>query len=604
MSVIDSSIPLSGACPDILRRIVASLTDADLKELVATDPAFKNGGFRQTTKPAILRARVQQIVDGPTVISDAFRAVLNRRYKLCMLVGAISAGILCAMRAAFAACFGTDEILVAMLLDAREEVRMTACRWIHGKDSFDKEEPAAAASELVAIFAPIVNLAKTDPAIAEIAGIGAVPASAERLRTECENLETKLHDARLEIRRLHAVDDRMAGVQQKLKNAEGKLADVSAKLAAAESALRVERADAEALKIELGRETAHREARLQAAIDLALSKEFCGWLGEARAVESAARAPGAEADLLARADAALARQAEIDRASGNRLELVKRLDALEVSRGRVADALAHALRQSPELKAIDDALGQEILRLRALLGIAATPTPFESALVEAIHAADDNALPAYRNWPDPFLPLHLLDKEAVQRVRLAYQKRLAAVQAVGLPGPDKLEQEPKPVSRLSAALSRPTETILLCDGHNIIFGLPARYNPPRGRTATDAEKRQHFVQDVVRLVAASPALRAWIVFDGPTRSDTEAAPNVRVTYSGGTGEHRADGVLVDNVRFFKSAQPEVPVLLVSDDRELCSNARRLGAETLGVMELAGFFSAEPEARRRAGSANN
>jgi hypothetical protein len=48
----------------------------------------------------------------------------------------------------------------------------------------------------------------------------------------------------------------------------------------------------------------------------------------------------------------------------------------------------------------------------------------------------------------------------------------------------------------------------------------------------------------------------------------------------------------------------VPVLLVSDDRELCANARRLGAETLGVMELAGFFSAAPETRRRAGSEDN
>ena len=68
-----------------------------------------------------------------------------------------------------------------------------------------------------------------------------------------------------------------------------------------------------------------------------------------------------------------------------------------------------------------------------------------------------------------------------------------------------------------------------------------------------------------------------------------AAPNVRVTYSGGEGEHRADNVLLDTLRFFKSSSPDTAVFLVSNDQALCVAARRLGAADITVLELGAFF---------------
>jgi hypothetical protein len=131
--------------------------------------------------------------------------------------------------------------------------------------------------------------------------------------------------------------------------------------------------------------------------------------------------------------------------------------------------------------------------------------------------------------------------------------------------------------------------MLLIDGHNVLFGLPVRYNPPRGGAVNDAEKRKKLTADIVRLAAPNPAVRAWIVFDGPTRHDTQAAPNVRVTYSGGNGEHRADNVILDNIRFFRSASPETTVFLVSNDQDLCQSARKLGAQTVAVLDLGAFL---------------
>jgi hypothetical protein len=60
---------------------------------------------------------------------------------------------------------------------------------------------------------------------------------------------------------------------------------------------------------------------------------------------------------------------------------------------------------------------------------------------------------------------------------------------------------------------------------------------------------------------------------------------VRVTYSGGQGANRADGVLLDNVRFLRAVDPAIPILLVSNDHALGAEARRLGAQTLTALEL-------------------
>ena len=80
----------------------------------------------------------------------------------------------------------------------------------------------------------------------------------------------------------------------------------------------------------------------------------------------------------------------------------------------------------------------------------------------------------------------------------------------------------------------------------------------------------------------------WVVFDGPTRTESTPSSNVRVTYSGGEGEHRADAALLDNIRFFRTGD-DIPILLVTNDNDLISSARRLGALTLSALEFGAFL---------------
>ena len=573
--------PLPPACDKELQRLVALVSDADLSTLVATEPAFQVGGFRAGNTKT-LRSRLLQIVCGPAVITDSIRRVLAHRSRSHTLTGLLSAEAIIEARHSLATLLGGDVLLIALLLDARPEVRAKAESWLQLPEPFLPCEAPDALSRLRELFSDFSGLLGSVPG-------GHAPLTRELWQSQKEKLEGRLRDLQTENHRLKGVDDRLSRVTTSLKKCEAELSDAKMKSSEAEASLRQKTRELETMTAELSRETSRREDRLLAAVDLTLAKEFYGWLSNARTVETAAACPAPQADLLAQADAALKNQAAVDRHSGNRATLAERLEQLEAAQKKVRSALRNALRQTPELRAVETALASEIRSLSSLLDPEPATTPLEEAFLTRIHAASDNDLPRLRELPELFASLRILDDAALSRIRQAFQKRQAAAQAVGVPPDARMEERQNTASLLGRALTGQTPAILLVDGHNVLFGLPTRYSPARGTALTEAEKRKLVTDDIVRIAAPTPSIRVWIVFDGPTRSDTQAAPNVRVTYSGGQGEHRADGVILDNIRFFKASSPDVPVIMASNDNDLCIAARRLGAQDIPVLDLGAFF---------------
>ena len=573
--------PLPPSCEKELQRLVALVPDSDLSVLVATEPAFRTGGFRAGNTTA-LRSRLLQVACGTGEISDAMRRVISRRSRSHTLTGLLASDAIAEARHALAALLGNHVFQIALLLDSRQEVRTKAESWLQLPQPFIALEPAEALERLCEIFADLAGLLGSTSS-------EHVPLTREAWQDQKEKLENRVRDLQQENRRLKGLDDRLSRSNIQLKKSEEALAVALQKGATAEAALRQKSRELEETTAELARETSHREERLAAALELALAIEFHGWLANARAVENAATHPAPQNDLLAQAEAALQKQGEVDRHSGNRAALAERLECLEAAHTKVRSALRNALRQAPELKASEEALATEIRMLSGLLEPDAATTPLEEAVLTRIHAARDNDLPRLRELPELFSALQVLDDKAITRIRRAFQKRLAAAQAIGVPPDERMEDRQNATTQLGRALAGQTAAIMLIDGHNVLFGLPTRYNPARGTALTEAEKRKLLTDDIVRIVAPNPSVRVWIVFDGPTRSDTQAAPNVRVTYSGGQGEHRADGVILDNLRFFKSSSPDIPVFLTSNDNDLCTAARRLGALDVEVLDLGAFF---------------
>lgn len=576
-----STTELTDTCRKELQRIIGYVTDKELNTLLKTEPSFSAGGFR-SQKPALLRKRLEQLVFGGAEISRQIRAVLATHSRSASLLTHISTETLISTAAAWAIVLGEHVFLVAALLDPREPVRKQADKWMERTPHFLQMKPEKAQEELSETLEDIRELLGVEPSSSPYV-------TKESWNEQREKLNQRIKTLQTENRRLKGVDDKNSRTNTLLQKEKGKNTLLSEKLKKSEIELRKIRRELEFVKAELQRETSRREERLQAALDIRLSREFHGWLAEAKAVEIEVDNNSSTKDVIEFAEQALKKQVKADRHSGNRANLNKRLQKLNKLLAEVQDILQNAISQSPELKEAEDKLEREIQHLHELLHPQGPASPLEEILINKIHSVPDNTLPHLKSLPDELRSLKLLNSKSLKKIEAEFRKRLDAINALGVEIDPELKVRKDAVALLSRALAGKHPAILLLDGHNVLFGLQARYMPPRGTASPDKKKRQSLVDDVVRITRPNPALRAVVHFDGHTRSDADPSANVRVTYSGGEGEHRADKVIIDQIRFLKSAYPDTDVLLVSNDNDLCKDARKLGAQDLAVLDFGAFL---------------
>ncbi|MFZ4394867.1 MAG: hypothetical protein ACOYOU_04485 [Kiritimatiellia bacterium] len=565
-----------------LRRVLDALPDPDLSALAQQDPAFQSGGFR-AGNTAALRARALQLAAGSPPVSDALRGLLRTHSLNRPLVGLLSAATLTDLRHELALLFGGPRMLLAMLADAREEVRETAARWLRQEPVFLAMDPATATTHLHDTFARLLEAAGAGTSAA------AVSVTRETWKDAREQLEQQLRDSRTEARRLKGVDDRLARLREQLTARDGELSAAQTRLVEAERQARTAVREREAATTELARELRYREERLLASVEARLATETAAWLAPMRAVAVEVSAAATSGDaLLARAEEALARQAATDRHNGNRQILAARFAALTQALDKARDALANALHPLPELAMVESELAAETRRLGILLNRRPGRTPLEELLAARMALATSAELQSMRGVVAQLTAIGAFDAETAARLNEALANRLRLAYATSLPGAHEMDDDPTPPGVLRRALRGGCAAILLIDGHNVLFGLQGRYLPPQGVAVPTSAARNRLVEDVIRLAIDRPTCRAWVVFDGPTRSESTPAKNVRVTYSGGEGEHRADAALLDNIRFFR-AGGDFPILLVTNDNALAGEARRLGANILSALEFSAFL---------------
>jgi len=127
-------------------------------------------------------------------------------------------------------------------------------------------------------------------------------------------------------------------------------------------------------------------------------------------------------------------------------------------------------------------------------------------------------------------------------------------------------------------------TMLIVDGWNAILGsVKVKLHQQDGTSGREGLRAQ-LKAIVRRWLENRPGTRAWIVFDG-SRADGRADGRIRITYTGGTGEHRADRLVCDYLRMRRFAGDKWRVIVATNDKAFRAEAERLGAETAGVEEL-------------------
>ena len=118
-------------------------------------------------------------------------------------------------------------------------------------------------------------------------------------------------------------------------------------------------------------------------------------------------------------------------------------------------------------------------------------------------------------------------------------------------------------------------TLLIVDGWNAILG-----------SENIGGHRDRLAQLAREWLSAHPGDRAWIVFDGPNESGS-VEDLLRISYTGGSGAHRADRLVCDYLRMRRYGGQKGRVVVVTNDKDFRRAAERLGAEVRRVKELKG-----------------
>ena len=633
---------LSAECREVLHDLIWFIPQNELLTYAATGAALMGGGFRKNNL-AVVRARVMQVAEGKEQIDDNLRKLLVRHDPCASCLAVLSEEIIQENLEYLAAIFGAPRLALALQLDKRlaDSSAVDSNRWpsraIDGNRNSkdlscvqpDPEGKKTAPSALREALAPL------------LAVLGADGTEAPRNYAS----PTALKEARKEIASLKGAAERLEKEMANREKADAEAKKWRGKAEAAEKAIGPLRQRAEKAEADLARHTREAEAMAAAKLETRLAAEFAEWLGGRRAamlrevgpasagevsggtsrqqLQAAIAAgnfrqrqrpatsggdsrqkpqaapaagnlrplPGQAAELLARAEAAIAKQTQADLAAGTRSSLEDKLAAYEETLARCTGLITDALHPTEDLLAVEKELAAEVRRIRQLLHPDTGSTPStspEEALVRAINTAADHELPDLQHTANRLFDLKIVTDEAKERIDERIRNRYAALYAKrGGPG---LETDDGANAEyvLQCALEGKVALVFLIDGHNALYALQSRYSRPQDHRGPSSEARDWLVNDIVQVFANAHNCRVLIVFDGPERTESNPAGNVKVVYSGGGGsdvEHRADDVLVDEARFLREADPDVRMIIATNDNGLSSRAAALGVRNIAPTAL-------------------
>lgn len=126
-------------------------------------------------------------------------------------------------------------------------------------------------------------------------------------------------------------------------------------------------------------------------------------------------------------------------------------------------------------------------------------------------------------------------------------------------------------------------SLLIVDGWNALLG-SASLLAPAEKALCPRAKEMRLEAIMTDWLAAHPSDHAWIVFDG-AHPGGRTAGRLRVTFTGGTGAHRADHFVCDFLRMRRFVGASYPVCVVTEDKDFQRDVQALGVEVASVESL-------------------
>ena len=573
---------------EIMAEIATSVSSADDNAILRHVKAERSllAGFQlRKSNCGTFRKRIIQNIRTMDTLDEITADLLYNSGLGLQFVTVLSESVLKCQFSEFAAIFGYAPFTLALLLDPRPSVRELGSQMLDEPCDItqSKDEACESVADTMrpftlhyrAICSLVTNPDSDKNATTLQKQIGEVQRQLKAEQKLNEELSHRLHD-----------EKKSALLQLTEKN--DRVDKLLAELDVLRTSLDDQKKEAGRLCLQLAEERHDFETAIDSGVQLRLDGLTNNWLRNAVQLEQECHQAALTTDLLAQAEAVIARQAHADRHTGNFRSLRERLAAVVAKLSEVRETLAQAFQPLGELVEIETLLAAEVRRLSALLENATTnnlPSPLVQALAARINVASTNdglhqceqLLEELRSLGLPKAEYSFLQSKLGER----YDRLIAEYGNMAVPL--------NPALRFRSVLSQGTPVAIVCDGHNIINSMPW-FELVRNRD--HGEARQSLINAITLLCKAYPQCTATIVYDGPDANQIAVAAGVTVMYSGGgkTEKHRADKRIAELLNWRAYTDSSTPVFLVTNDNELAQEARGSGAEVMPLDYFSLFLS--------------
>jgi len=311
------------------------------------------------------------------------------------------------------------------------------------------------------------------------------------------------------------------------------------------------------------------ETRVKEETEKRFSEDLRAWFPQASQVERSTIE--VSDDILKFAEKALELQKDRDRNFGNRRTLLQRLNNLEKIRAELVDALENAINPVPEIRTAISRIDDEINRVRSTLGMNAESDRLHGMMLALANTITDiDEYDRLLKFAEFLTEKQVINGEFLRKIwNVVYGHYNIDVQL-----------QPMPESSRSYGLRKKLkdnlECIVMLDAHNIILHdmLKRLLFAP-----VQEQSRNNLLQLIKALAVGRDKVKFTVVFDGSYPHEENVAPNVRIVFSGGEGEHRADYRIVELVR----SNPGTDIFVVTDDEQLIKDIKSFGAQPIRVI---------------------
>jgi hypothetical protein len=308
---------------------------------------------------------------------------------------------------------------------------------------------------------------------------------------------------------------------------------------------------------------------LRGEVDTVLGAQLRPWYARVVALED--QVDSSETvigKLLGEINGALERQRRHDRHQANLSRLRDDLNSLSELQDRVQFARSESLHPLKEWPALAQRLESSIREIQKQLNGIPSGAPWSRQLAAELQSsASGSAIDAVLGRARQLAQSGLLESEAMQWLaQRGHERRSILADPV-------LQSSPALPVRLQQVLDGQHAGIIVVDAYNWIGragGLLGVSTEPSAFTSSLKQLKPL----LKKWASRAPSAEICLFVDGPTESSTSWAQNLRITWTGGVGPHRADIVIRGHLEFLHRQKNRHPVWVVSDDREVRSSALR------------------------------